>query len=183
MNINQLNINKMNDPTKHIPTYMKLKIQLYIHVLFLTVLFVSCKSGSDNEQNNSSQVSSKNIPTVVTQNDTIEVVVKSLIDFAANDFYKYQQPRPTAFRKVQIKYVVKPNKEIMYLLCGQFTTQDKQNSSEWTDFTTIITELYEQWIGSNALTYCENSKEIPFTKANLSTELKNKLKSLQKIEK
>lgn len=179
MTTNQLNFNKMNRSTKQTMKFTKLKIQLYIVVLLLTVFFVSCKSGTENKQNNSSQDSSANIP----KNDTIEVVVKLLIDFSANDFYKNQQPLPTAFKNVQIKYSIKTKNEILYILCGQFTTQDKQNSDEWTHFTTIITDPYEQWIGSNALTYCDNSKEIPFTKANLSTELKNKLNSLQKIEK
>jgi len=31
------------------------------------------------------------------------------------------------------------------------------------------------------LTYCEDSKEIPYAKSDLSIELKNKLNSLQKI--
>lgn len=183
MNTHELNLNLLNEPTKHTPAFTNQKHQLYILVLFSTVLFVSCKSGPDNGQNDSSQISSGNIPAIVTQNDTIAGIVKSLIYFSANDFYKHQKPLPTAFRKLQIKYVIKSNKELMYLLCGQFTTDDKQNSSEWTDFTTIITDPYEQWIGSNALTYCENSKEIQFTKANLSAELIMQLNSLQKTEK
>jgi hypothetical protein len=183
MTTNQVNLNKMNRPNKSRKTFTKLKMQLHNVVLFSIVLLISCKSGSDNNQDKSSKVSSENISKIVTQNDTIEVVVNSLIDFSANDFYKNQQPLPTAFRNVQIKYSLKPNKEILYILCGQFTTQDNQNSDEWTHFATIITDPYEQWIGSNALTYCENSNETPYSKANLSRELKNKLNSLQKIEK
>ena len=105
-----------------------------------------------------------------------------IIDISAHDFYKNQLPLPTAFRNVQIRYNIKPNKEILYIMCGQFTTQDKQNSDEWTHFTTIKNSDYEQWIGPNGLTYCENSKEIPYSKADLSTELKNKINSLQKLK-
>jgi hypothetical protein len=173
----------MNRPTKSRKTFDNLKMQLHNVVLFLIVLLISCKSGSDNKQDKSSKVSSENISTLVIQNDTIEVVVKSLIDFSANDFYKNQQPLPTAFRNVQIKYSLKPNNEILYILCGQFTTQDLQNNDGWTDFATIITDPYELWIGAYAITFCENSKEIPYTKGNISTELKIKLSSLQKTEK
>ncbi|MBK8880027.1 MAG: hypothetical protein IPN74_16250 [Haliscomenobacter sp.] len=172
----------MNRLMKSRKTFANLKIQLPIVVFVLTVAFISCKSDADNKQDKSARIRSENIPVVVTQNDAVEAVVKSLIGFSADDFYKNQQPLPTSFRNVQIKYSIKQNKEIMYILCGQFTTQDNQNRDEWTDFATIITDPYEQWIGSNALTYCEKSKEIRYTKAKLSTELKNKLNSLQKLE-
>ena len=158
-------------------------LHLFAVVIFLTVSSVSCTSSSDSRPTISSHDSSENIDSVVTQNDTIAAVVQSLIDFSVSDFYKNQQPLPTDFRNVQIKYTTKPNKEIVYILCGQFTTSYKQSGNEWVYFTTIITDPYEQWIGSNALTYCENSKEIPYTKANLSAELINKLRSLLKTEK
>jgi hypothetical protein len=172
----------MKRQTKSKQALDTLKVQLCILVLFLTFFFISCKSGSNKTQTNSSQVGSESIPSVVTQNDTIDAVVKSIIDISANDFYKNQQPLPTAFRDVQIKYYIKQNKEILYILCGQFTTQNKQKDDEWTHFTTIKNSDYEQWIGPNGLTYCENSKEIPYKKTDLSVELKNKLKSLQDIK-
>lgn len=172
----------MKRQTENKQAFAKPKIQLCILVLFLTVALISCKSGSDKTQTYSSQVSSENIQSVATQNDTIDAVVTSIIDISAHDFYKNQLPLPTAFRNVQIRYNIKPNKEILYIMCGQFTTQDKQNSDEWTHFTTIKNSDYEQWIGPNGLTYCENSKEIPYSKADLSTELKNKINSLQKLK-
>jgi hypothetical protein len=183
MNTNQINLNKMNRPIKNKQTFTNRTMQLSIMVIFLTVLSISCKSGSDNKQDKSSQNSSEIISTSVTQKDTIENIVKSLIDFSANDFYKNQEPLPTAFRNVQIKYSTKPDKEKLYILCGQFTIQDNQNPADWTQFATIITDPYEQWIGSNALTYCENSNEVSYLKEDLSAELKNKLNSLHNIVK
>lgn len=180
MNTNELNI--VNGSIKQAQTFKKLKIQFYILVLFSTVLFASCKSGSYNEQNNSSPIGLERIPPLKNHKDTIAVKVKLLIGFAANDFYKYQKPLPIDFRNLQIKYAIKLNKEKVYVLCGQFTTEDQQESSEWIDFATISTDPYEQWIGSNGLTFCENSKEIQYTKANLSAELKNKLNTLKKTE-
>jgi hypothetical protein len=159
------------------------KIQLCISVLFLTFLFVACNSRTDKKQTNSPQVITKSSPSSVTQNDTIDAVVKSIIDISANDFYKNQQPLPDAFRNVQIKYSIKPNKEILYILCGEFTTKDEQNKDEWIHFTTIKNSDYEQWIGPNGLTYCENSTEITYSKNDLSVELLNRLNSIQKINK
>lgn len=178
MNTNELN--KLNRSIKHAQTFKKLKIQPYI--LVLTVLFASCKSDFENVQNDSSQVGSENINTLEHHKDTIAVKVKSLIGFAAYEFNKYQKPLPTAFRNLQIKYALKTNKEMVYLLCGQFKTEDKQNSSDWIDFTTIITDPYEQWIGSNGVAFCENSIEIQITAANLSAELMKKISTLQKTE-
>ena len=134
-------------------------------------------------QTDSSHTGSVSIPSVIAQNDSLDAVVKSIIEISANDFYKNQQPLPASFRNVQVKYSIKPNKEVLYILCGEFATQDKQKNDEWTHFTTIKNSDYEQWIGPNGLTYCENSKEIPYPKADLSTVLKNRLDSLRKTEK
>lgn len=67
-------------------------------------------------------------------------------------------------------------------MCGEFTTQDKQNKGEWTHFTTIKNSDYEQWIGPNGITYCENSKEITYSKTDLSVELLNQLNFIQKTK-
>jgi hypothetical protein len=180
MTTNQFNHIRMNRKNKIKLTIETLKIQLYIAVLLLLVFFVSCKSGSDKTQTHSSKVITDIFPSTVTQNDTIDAVVKSIIDISANDFYKNQQPLPTEFRNVKFRYSIKPNKEILYFLCGQFKTR---NNDEWTHFTTIKNIDYEQWIGPSGLTYCENSEEIPYKKTDLSVELINRLNSLQKIEK
>ena len=141
----------------------------------------ACNSKSEKTQTPTSHASIDSIPSVIAKNDSLDAVVKSIIEISANDFHKNQQPLPTQFKNVQIKYSIKPNDEILYILCGQFTTTDKDK--EWIHFTTIKNSDYEQWIGPNGLTYCENSKEIPYAKSDLSIELKNKLNSLQKIEK
>lgn len=174
---------KMDRQIKNKQVFDTVKIKLCISVLLLTVFFVSCKSGSDKKQTQSPKVSTEIIPSTVTQNDTIDAVVKSIIDISANDFFKNQQPLPTAFRNVTFKYSIKPSKEILYFLCGEFSTQNNQKNGEWTHFTTIKNSDYEQWIGPSGLTYCETSKEIPFSKIDLSTELENKLNSLKKTEK
>jgi hypothetical protein len=63
------------------------------------------------------------------------------------------------------------------------SSSDNQNKEEWTHFATIKTDPYEQWMGSNALTYCQDSKEITYTKIDLSIALKSRYDSLQKLSK
>ena len=169
----------MSRQTKNKLKFTYRTMMLSIVVIFLTVLFISCKSGTNETQAKSSKVSIDSNPSVIVQNDSLDVVVKSIIDISANDFYKNQLPLPTKFRNVQVKYSIKPNKEILYLLCGQFATQNNPKNVDWTHFTTIKNTEYEQWIGESVLTYCENSKEIPYSKTNLSTEIENKLLSLK----
>lgn len=173
----------MKKNSKNRQTRAKSRLCINIIVIFLTVFLFACNSKSDKTQTPTSQASIDTIPSVIAKNDSLDAVVKSIIEISANDFYKNQQPLPTQFKNVQIKYSIKPNKEILYILCGQFTTTDKEKGKEWTHFTTIKNSDYEQWIGPNGLTYCENSKEIPYTKTDLSIELMNKLNSLQKMEK
>lgn len=168
----------MKRTTKKRQTFAKPRMYLKIMVAFLTILLISCNTRSNKTQTATSEVSIDSIPSVIARNDSLDAVVKSIIEVSANDFYKNQQPLPTQFKNVQIKYSIKPNKEILYILCGLFTTIDKEKNNEWTHFTTIKNSDYEQWIGPNGLTYCENSKEIPYKKFDLSIELKKKLNSL-----
>jgi|WetSurMetagenome_2_1015567.scaffolds.fasta_scaffold09320_4 hypothetical protein len=173
----------MKTQIKHKQTPAKQIMQLIITVIILTFILEACNSKSDKKQIKLSQAGTESTTYSVPQNDTLDAVVKSIIAISANDFYKNQQPLPVTFRNVQIKYSIKPNKEVLYILCGEFTTQDKQKNDEWTHFTTIKNSDYEQWIGPNGLTYCENSKEITYKKTDLSAELKTQLNSLQNIKK
>ncbi len=176
-------VNKMNKQSSSKQTFVQQKIQLCIPVLLLIFFLVSSNSISCNLQLNSPQVKAEsNLPTIISE-DSIDAVVKSIIDISADDFYKNQQPLPTEFRNVQFRYSIKPNNEVLYILCGEFTTQDIQKNNEWTHFTTIKNSDYEQWIGPNGLTYCENSNEITYKKADLSNELKKQLNSIQKNNK
>ncbi len=148
-----------------------------ISLTVLAVIFFSCnnsKSKSNNDQ--SSIIGSDSIVSKEIQIDKLDNIVTSIIDISANDFNKNQQPVPVDFKNVKLKYIKKPNGEELYILCGQFVTNDKQE----TQFATVKNSDYEQWVGNSALTYCQNSKEIPYTKEDLSSALKNKFNSLKK---
>jgi hypothetical protein len=157
------------------------KILLSISILFFKVFLISCNSRS--VDNHSSKGSPDSISLAETQNDSQDSIVHFLLDVAAKDFHDHQPPVPLGFRDVQFKYLTRPNEEKTYIICGEFLNKDNQNKEEWTHFATIKTDPYEQWMGSNAFTYCKDSKEITYTKIDLSIALKSRYDSLQKLSK
>ena len=172
----------MKKQSKLRQTFELQKILLSISILFFTVFLTSCNSRSDNN-NHSSKGSPDGISLAETKNDSQDSIVHFLLDLAAKDFHDHQPPVPLGFRNVQFKYLTNPNEEKTYIICGQFLNKDNQNKEEWTHFATIKTDPYEQWMGSNALAYCQDSKEITYTKIDLSIALKSRYDSLQKLSK
>jgi hypothetical protein len=158
------------------------KILLHISILLFTLFMTSCNSGSSNN-NHLSKGSPGSISLTETQNASLDSIVLFLLGVSANDFHVHQRPIPVNFRNVQIRYLISQNAENRYLICGQFLIQDKQSKDEWISFATIRTDPFEQWIGSNALAYCQDSKAISYKIKDLSSELKNRFDSLQKIAK
>lgn len=147
-----------------------------------TVALIFCLSAckpnaSPSQVNTPTEI--KDSATLQISTDSLDAVVSSIIAISANDFYKNQQPLPVAFRDVQLKYYFKPNKELLYILCGEFSAQAESDNAEWTHFTTIKNSDYEQWIGPNGLTYCEHSTAITPTKDNLTAMLKQRLEALK----
>ncbi len=147
-------------------------------VFVLLVCFSACTPNPEKTQVDTPKNSVDNLPSLQISADSLDAVVNSIIAISSNDFYKNQQPIPVAFREVQLKYYFKPNKELLYILCGEFSTQAESEKAEWTHFTTIKNIDYEQWIGPNGLTYCEHSTAIDYTKAELATLLKQRLDEL-----
>ena len=151
----------------------------HLAILLLTVMTVilfSCDSNNSKTNNSQSPiVPSDSTVSIEIKIDQLDTIVSSIIDISANDFYKNQQPSPVDFKNVKLKYIKKTSGEELYILCGQFVTNDQQE----TPFATIKNSDYEQWVGKNALTYCQDSKEISYTKEDLSTLLKNKFNSLK----
>lgn len=143
----------------------------------LTVILFSCNNKNSKENNTQTPVeSSGNLASKVLSANELDSIVSLIIDISAKDFYKNQQPAPVNFSDVKLKYIKKQNGEELYILCGRFITIDKQE----TPFATVKNIDYEQWVGTSALTYCQDSKEILYTKSDLSSALKTKFESLKK---
>lgn len=162
---------------------MKQKIEspiigLFIPMLFFTVYLTSCINKTENiNQTTKSNIDSSTL--VGTQDSALDSIVLFLLNMSAKDFFENQPPMPIGFRNVEVRNLTAENKGDNYMICGQFLTQDKQGKEEWTSFATIKTDPYEQWIGSNALTYCQAAKAIVYKKYDLSSALKNRIVSLQ----
>ena len=155
------------------------KMKKYVPVFLLTILiviFFSCSNSNTKiSSDQSTVISSDSIVSQDQQAEKLDSIVSLIIDISANDFHKNQQPAPVNFKNVKLKYIKKTNGEELYILCGQFVTNDKQV----VQFATVKNIDYEQWVGNSAMTYCQDSKEIPYTKEDLSTALKNKFESLK----
>jgi len=134
----------------------------------------SCRSPTESEEQTTA-LSATEQESLKLEPDSIENLLRSVIDISAKDFNANQKPLPTAFRNVQFKYIIKPNNETLYILCGQFQVA---NEGKWTPFTTIKNYDYEQWIGNSGLHFCQDAIEIPHNETDLSLALKQKLSSL-----
>lgn len=149
---------------------------IILSLTILSVIIFSC-SNSRSDENNHKEIT-VTADSLLNNKETggLDSIVSTVVEISARDFVKNQQPAPVDFKNVKLKYIKKSSGEELYILCGQFVTADKQEIQ----FATIKNSDYEQWIGNSALTYCQDSKEISYTKRDLSTLLKNKFDSIEK---
>ncbi len=119
--------------------------------------------------NSNNKAETKNSSTAISENESIpDTVIEFLITSASNDFRNHHPPTPIDFRHVKIGYIKSPNNEKTFVLCGEFLSQENK---EWTEFTTIKTSGYEQYLGKTQ--YCQDATMI-LTDEKLSLDLKNK---------
>lgn len=130
--------------------------------IFFMLAIISCNSNNKTEAKDSSVVTS--------EKQTIpDTVVQFLITSASDDFRNHKPPTAIDFRNINIGYITSPNNEKIFVLCGEFLSNEEK---EWIEFTTIKTSGYEQYLGET--TYCRDAKIVLTDKA-LSDELKSKL--------
>jgi len=136
-------------------------LKAFALIVFMAAI-ISCNSNKKGDTNVSS--------TEISENVSIpDSVVQFLITSASKDFRNHQPPTPIDFRNLKIGYLKSPNSEKMFVLCGEFLSQENK---EWTAFTTIKTYGYEQYLGKTQ--YCQDAIMV-LTDESLSVELKNKL--------
>lgn len=152
-----------------------------ILILFTSVLLclTSCNFNS-NQDKESLPINSEEKELSLVQNDSLKEIIQTLINNSAEDFFNNQPPIPEDFRSVEFKFLENDNNEKIYLICGQFLVHNTKNKEEWISFTTIKTDPYEQWIGNNASSYCQDSEKVPYkiSSDELSLKLKSKIDSL-----
>lgn len=156
---------------------MKIINEIRNILMLSAILLISCKASNLTAQTTQSANTELKKEFSEMQNDSI---IQFLINASASDFHKTKPNTSINFRKVKLAYIVTPNNEKMYLLCGEFQTQEKNDIDKvWIPFATIKTFGYEQWIGGQASTYCKDSKEILVKKYNLSSQLKERIETLR----
>jgi len=153
---------------------------IYLLVLIAGLTVESCGSKNDSPKQ-PTEDSANNGQALSISEDSLVMVKNAVIEIAAGDFYKNQVPLPEGFRNVQLRYIIKPSGELLYILCGQFMTHESGDKEVWTPFATIKNSAYEQWIGKNGLPFCEDSKGINYSKTDLSLDLTQRLKSLEEM--
>lgn len=137
------------------------RLKAFTFIFFMST-FICCNSNKKAEPKVSSST--------ISENESIpDSVVQFLIISASDDFHTHQPPSAIDFRNVKIGYLLSKENEKIFLLCGEFLSQENK---EWTEFTTIKTSGYEQYLGKTQ--YCQEATMV-LTDKNLSVELKNEL--------
>ena len=150
----------------------------YLAILITTLGLAACRSAPVT-RSESPAVSPTQVLTPELQKASIDPVVQFLLTAAATDFHTHRPPDPVRFRDVRIGHVTTPNGEEQYLLCGQFLPAPEGGKAEWTQFATIKTSGYEQWLGAQAAGFCQRSSVIWDKEGDLSPSLQSRLDSLR----
>lgn len=141
---------------------------------FLLFAITACKPKNNDSYPNPLSTNSKS----ATITNVPESAVHFLITSAAHDFRKQAVP-PLAFRNLRIGYILTPDNERQFLLCGEFLHRTIENKEEWENFATIKTGDYEQYIGDNMpKPYCEIATMVLSEKDSLSIKLERSLSIL-----
>ena len=134
-------------------------------IIFVTIALASCGKAPN--------------PRTEPQNARIDSVVQFLLTSAATDFHDHGPSSGLRFRDVHVRHLISAQGDDRYMLCGQFLPAQEGNSAEWTPFTTIKTSGYEQWLGSQAVGFCQNASVIPENEGDLSSLLQSRFDSLR----
>ncbi len=137
-----------------------------IAILFCTFILLGCNSTPD-----------KRTGSVKPDSDN-DSIVQFLLNSAASDF-RANGPSVASLRNVRMGYIVTSSGEKQYRLCGEYLGAGEQTEAGWTPFATIKTVDYEQWIGNQALVFCNDTLMHWIEADGLSAKLQSKLDSLR----
>ena len=147
--------------------------KLFVFTIFVSAL-MSCNSGSDNKKEQKADSTATSVTSEM--NESIpDSTVQFLITSASDDFSNQKQLTAIDFRQVKAGYTLSSANEKVYVLCGEFLTQEEKEN--WLPFATVKTSGYEQYLGNQAKAFCEKAT---LDSVDLSLELKNKLAETRK---
>ena len=112
------------------------------------------------------------------QKPSTDSSIDFLLTAAATDFHAHR-PTPTRFRNVHFGHPMISAGAKRYMLCGDFLPLQGEGKAEWIPFATIKTSGYEQYIGGQAVSFCQASHVAWDKNEDLSSALQNRLDSLR----
>jgi len=150
----------------------------YAVVLFVTLAFPACNTAP--VSHSQSQVASpRPVPASEGPKSSTDSTIEFLLTSAATDFHTHHPPLPTRFRDVRSGHIMTQAGEKQYMLCGEFLPQEQEGKAEWMPFATIKTSGYEQYIGAQAVSFCQRSHVVWDKDEDLSSSLQSRLDSLR----
>ena len=151
--------------------------QLY-SLLFLSIVMFSISCQNPANQNTSSTDTITQAHSTVTIDDVPDTVSEFLMLASVKDFKQHNPGRDLDFRNSKIGYKEKSNGEKVFMLCGEFRMKNQEKWSEWSPYTAIKTDPYEQWLGSQAASFLQDTAVVWFNSNDFSAKMKHKFDSL-----
>ena len=148
-----------------------------IATLLVPFVLAACNT-SPVSRNQSQAAIPGQVPASEMQKPSIDSSIDFLLTAAATDFHAHP-PTPVRFRNVHFGHPMISADAKQYTLCGDFLPQQGQGKAEWIPFATIKTSGYEQYIGGQAVSFCQASHVAWDKNEDLSSALQNRLDSLR----
>jgi hypothetical protein len=145
-------------------------------VLLVTLVLAACNTAP--ASHTQSQAVSPG-PSSEEQKSSTDSPVEFLLTAAATDFHAHHPPFPARFRDVRFGHFITQAGAKQYMLCGEFLPQQREDKAEWTPFATIKTSGYEQYVGVQAVSFCQRAQVVWDNNGDLSSSLQKRLDSLR----
>jgi len=105
-----------------------------------------------------------------------EKTIEFLLNAAAGDFRRTSKELPSDFKNVYFGQIFHKSGVTQNILCGEFFANLEGSNGIWTDFATVQTVGYEQWLGASSGQFCKHAEARIHAKNDLTSELKQRLK-------
>lgn len=102
-------------------------------------------------------------------------VTSLLLDYSARDFHDHGPAGPLRVRNVRAAHFTDEGHQGQGLICGEMLLPGEDSTAPWGHFATIHTDPYEQWLGGQALGFCEDPGVTWDGTGDLSAELQRRL--------
>jgi hypothetical protein len=147
-------------------------------VALLTLVFTACSTPPVSQSQ--SQAASPGQGLASEKNDpSTDSPMEFLLTSAAADFHAHRPPVVERFRDVRFGHMMTPAGAKQYRLCGEFLPQLREGKAEWTPFATIKTSGFEQYLGVQAVSWCQRPQFVQDRDEDLSSTLQNRLDSIR----